>query len=355
MFGGGGKLQISVNTTTIANGDSIASYLVDAAGNLLNSTLIGAKQSLNTTDAGDKATDTAFAAGDIGMLSMGLRHDANTSIASATGNYAPLQLDALGNLKISGTLTANFTAEHNQGVLSVAGDSLIAVANVRQDTLTVDTSVTGDYNWFKSTALGEIYTHDSSALAELVLIKGDTASIVTNTGNIATSTATTATNTGTIATNTGNTTTALTNLTHAQNAAFASGDKGVEFLAVRQDTNVAGATATGDYSYVQTWSEGSLKVVDVANGAILQQQVSVTSTATKFPTTPLANRRSIMLQNVSLGAIFLGSSTVTATGATTGILVPANSFVDIDVGPAVDVYAVKVGAGSLSMNILEVA
>lgn len=341
MFGGGGKLQTVINTAVLANGDSIAAYLVDASGNLLTSTLIGSKQSLNSVDASDYATDAASTAGDLASLGLAVRHDANTSIATVDGNYAPLQLDANGALKISGTFAVSFTAEHDQDSASVGGDSLIGVASVRQDTLVSDTSADGDYNWFKSTALGEIYVHDSASLAELVLIKGDTASIASS-------------NT-TIATNTGTISSSLSALSKAEDAAAVSGDQGIQSLAVRKDAQGSNVGSDGDYSSLLTWSEGSLKVVDIANGAMLQQQVSVTSTAAKVPSSPLANRKSILFQNVGSNPVWVGSATVTTSGATTGIQVPANSFIDLDIGPAVELWAVKNAAGGVNCNVLEMS
>lgn len=336
-----GKYQIKVDTGTLANGDSIASYLVDSAGALITSSLIGSAQRLDANLPSERAVDTASAGGDYGALGLAQRRDANTSIASADGNYAPLQLDANGALKVSGSLNVSFTAEHNEDDPFTNGDSGMFTLLVRQDTLATSTSDDGDYGAFKSNALGELYVHDTSALAELVLIKGDTASIVTNTG-------TTATNTGTIAST-------LTALSKAEDAPHSSGDQGIQALAVRKDAQGTNVSADGDYSSLLTWSEGSLKVVDISNGSILQQQVSVTSTAAAVPSTALANRKSLMLQNTSSNKMWIGSSTVTTSGATAGIELPANSFLELEVGPAVDVYAIKSGAGSLTLNVLEMA
>lgn len=357
-----GKHVIAANPADLVNGDSIASYLVGAAGALLTSSLVGAKQALDVADLSDYATNATSAAGDIGGLGLAIRHDADTTIATASGNYAPLQLDANGALKVSGTLTATFTAEHNEDAAFTNGDSGIATLLVRQDTLATSTSADADYGSFKSNALGELYVHDTSALAELVLLKGDTASIVTNTGTTASNTGTIVTNTGTIATNTGTTATntgtiasTLTALSKAEDAAAASGDQGIMALAVRKDALATNVSADGDYSSLITWSEGSLKVVDVANIALLQQQVSVTSTAALVPAAALANRRSIMIQNTGSVKMYVGSATVTTTGATTGIELPANSFLELEAGPTVPVYVVKAGAGSATLNVLEMA
>lgn len=335
-----GKTEIHVNTTTIASGDSIAAYLTDAAGVLLTSTLNGAKQSLDVYNASDWAEDSAHTSGDIGSFALAVRHDANTSMVSADGDYAPLQVDATGNLKVSGSFSTSFTAEHNEDDPAVSGDSGIFTLLVRQDTLATSTSADGDYGAFKSNSLGELYVHDTSALAELVLIKGDTASIVTNTG-------TTATNTGTISST-------LTALSKAEDAAAVSGDQGIQALAVRKDAQGTNVNADGDYSSLQTWSEGSLKVVDISNGTILQQGLTATTTAAQMPAANLANRKTLMIQNTGSVKTYIGSSTVTATGATRGIELAGNSFIELEVGPAVNVFAIT-GSNTSTMNLLETA
>lgn len=351
-----GKHQIAVNTASLANGDSIASYLVDAAGSLITSSLISAKQRLDVNNPSEFATNAASTFGtDLGQSILAQRHDANTTLATVDGNYAPLQLDSAGNLKVSGSLSVSFTAEHNEDDPFTNGDSGMATLLVRQDTLAVSTSTDGDYGSFKSNNLGELYVHDTSALAQLVSanstltnIKSDTASIVTNTASIATSSSTTATNTTTIS----NT---LTALSKAEDAPAANADQGIQVLAVRKDAEGTNVSTDGDYSSLQTWSEGSLKVVDIANGSMLQQQISVTNTATQLPTAALANRKSLMIQNTGANKLYVGSATVTSSGATTGIELPANSFMELEVGPAVPVYAIKVGATGNNVNILELA
>lgn len=336
-----GLHNIQVNTASLPDGHSLAAYLTSAAGTLLTHTTNGSKQALDTYGADIYAEDAAHTSGDLGSFVMAVRHDANTSMVSADGDYSPLQVDALGALKVSGSLTATFTAEHNEDDAAVSGDSGIFTLLVRQDTLAASTSADGDYGAFKSNNLGELYTHDTSALAQLVLIKSDTASIVTNTG-------TTATNTGTIATT-------LSALSKAEDAAHVSGDTGIQSLAVRKDAQGSNVSTDGDYSSLLTWSEGSLKVVDIANGTILQQQVSVTNTAAQVPTANLANRKTLMLQNTGANKLYIGSATVTSSGATTGIELPANSFMELECGPAVNVYAIKVGATGNTLNVLEMA
>lgn len=51
---------------------------------------------------------------------------------------------------------------------------------------------------------------------------------------------------------------------------------------------------------------------------IKTQVISVTTTATKLPTTPVVGREYIQIQNVGTQTVYLGASTVTADTAATG-------------------------------------
>lgn len=333
-----GKHKIAIDTASLADGDSLAAYLTDASGALLTSSLVGAKQALDALTQSEHLDGTAYAAGVDYLSSMGA--------VDESGNWLPLNINAAGELLVNAAVT--FTAEHNED--SAAGDAFSGIATllVRQDTLATSTSADDDFGAFKSNALGELYVHDTDVKAQLVTanstltnIKSDTASIVTNTG-------TTATNTGTIAST-------LTALSKAEDAAHSTGDQGIQALAVRKDTQGTNTSADGDYSSLQTWSEGSLKVVDIANGAILQSQVSVTDTATALPTSALSNRKSLMIQNTGANKLWVGALSVTTSGATSGIELPANSFMELEVGPAVTVYAIKNGATGSPVNLLQLA
>ena len=79
---------------------------------------------------------------------------------------------------------------------------------------------------------------------------------------------------------------------------------------------------------------------------VKQQVVSVGATATKLPLTPLDNRRFIIVQNLSTNPIYLGSSTVTTTGATRGVVL-ANQYdsISVDITEGIDLYGI---AGSAS-------
>lgn len=371
-----GKHKIAIDTTTLADGDSIASYLVSAAGTLITHTTNGAKQAVDTYGADIYAEDSAHASGDLGSFALAVRNDTEGSLVGADGDYAPLQVDSLGRLRVNADISVNNDFVYAEDSAASSGALGASVLSVRQDTLATDTSADGDYSFFKSNVNGELYVFDtdthttlSSILTEiqsftfaedsahvsgdlgvmtlavrndtpgsLVGANGDYAPLqVDATGNLRVSGSITISG------------------QYAEDSAASSGDIGLFTLGVRRDTTGTSTSASGDYSEIQTWSNGELKVVDIANAAILQQQVGVTSTAAPLPASALANRKSLLIQNVGSAKVYIGSSTVTTSGATAGIEMPANSFMELEVGPAVPVYAVKTGGGSNNVNILEMS
>jgi hypothetical protein len=320
-----GKTQISVDTATLANGDTIGSYLVSAAGTLLTHTTVGGKEALDVYQQGVFAEDSAHTSGDLGQFILGVRNDAGTPFG-ADGDYVPLSIDASGALRVSATL--NEAGDYAEDASHTSGDIGYFNLAVRRDTRTSGTSADGDYASFNVNTNGELWVHDEDTLGQLTTANSTLTSILTE----------------------------LQSTSFAEDAAHTSGDLGTHMLAVRKDAAGTNTSADGDYSSLQTWSEGSLKVIDAANSSIKQQQVSVTSTAASLTGgSPLANRRSLLIQNVSGGKIWVGSSTVTSSGATAGIEVPSGAFLELEVTPAIDVFAVKSGGGSVVVNILEMA
>ena len=265
MSGSAGKTRILVDTAAIGDGDSIASYLVDAAGTLLTSTLVGADQSLDvnvtqsvlpagaateTTLASvltelqsiTHAEDSAHSSGHAGIMSLAVRNDAGTSLVGTDGDYAPLSVDANGNLRVTGSFTP--------------GDN------------------------------------------------------------------------------------------KAEDAAHASGDTGSFVLSVRNDNQATTfASASGDYAPFATDLKGALYTKNVYNASNLQQIVTVGTTAVALPGTPLTNRTSMFIQMLSSGQLYLGSATVTNSGATRGLQLGNGGYVAVDAGPSNLVYGIANAAG----------
>jgi len=302
----GGKTQISVNTTTVANGDSIASYLVDSAGAFLTSTSVGGKQRLDVITPANFAEDSAHASGDYGTQVLAVRNDGGTSLVSADGDYSPLQVDSVGRLRVVGDFTATSDYVYDEDSAHSSGSPGAFVLGVRNDSNTALTSADGDYSPMATDSAGRLKVIAGGQFAE--------------------------------------------------DSAASSGDIGQFVLSVRRDTVGASASANGDYAELQTNAVGKLRTINVSDSTILQQAISVGTTAVALPTSALANRESLMVQNTgsSSRTLYIGSATVTSSGSTKGIAIGKGGFVNLDVGPNVTVYAIADGSSG-EAAILEVA
>lgn len=256
MAGNAGKTRIVVDTGTLADGDSIAAYLVasgtqlTATGTALDVNVVGVATEttlasiLTELQAITFAEDSAHASGDLGVMGLAVRNDAGTTLAGTDGDYAPLSLDASGNLRVAGSLTAN---------------------------------IEGDY---------------------------------------------------------------------AEDSAHASGDRGLFSLSVRNDNQATTFTsATGDYAPFATDAKGALYTKSAHNASNLQQIVTVGTTAVALPASALTNRTSMFVQMLSSGQLYLGSATVTNSGATRGLNLGNGGYVSLDVGPSNAVYGIANAAG----------
>lgn len=87
---------------------------------------------------------------------------------------------------------------------------------------------------------------------------------------------------------------------------------------------------------------------------IENQVVSVTTTATKLPTTPLVGRKYILLQNVGTVTVYIGKSDVTAdtTSSTGGLQLLPYGYWLAEYDHTVDVYG-RVAAGTCNVVVEE--
>lgn len=85
----GSEMQVDVVTSALPTGAATAANQTTGNGHL--STLAGAV----------KAEDAAHSSGDAGVPALAVRADADASLAGATGDYTPLQVDDNGFLKVN--------------------------------------------------------------------------------------------------------------------------------------------------------------------------------------------------------------------------------------------------------------
>ena len=250
--------------------------------------------------AGRYLEDAAHASGDAGLFMLAVRNDADTSMVSADGNYAPLQVDENGRLKVVADLEVANSAEKIEDSAHASEDVGSYSLGVRADTrpTNANTSADGDYCSFFINANGELYVKDTDALAKLTeidnvldTIKTDTAAMVVDLAaieaellaqgitldGIETEVLDQGTTLDNIETSIDNIEADIDSLTKAEDSAHISGDSGIMSLAVRADSDGSLVSADGDYAPLQVDSAGKLKVAgDVTIFPVGSEQYTVT-------------------------------------------------------------------------------
>ena len=181
-----GALWVSVDGTV-----TVGSHAVTNAGTFAVQIDAGAVTSLALIDDVVFAEDVAAQAADKGVAVLAVRRDADTSLVGTDNDYAQLQVDANGYLKVEifdgggshtvdGTVTANLAAGTNNigdvDVLTVVtgtgatnlgkaedaahttGDTGVYMLAVRDDALAAHSGTDGDYESLHTNAIGALYT-----------------------------------------------------------------------------------------------------------------------------------------------------------------------------------------------------
>lgn len=142
--------SVVFDTANTSEGANVGAYLRASDGTLLTHT----SGALNVRQAGVFAEDSAHGSGDLGTQILAVRNDAGTSLVSADGDYSPLSVDSTGALRVAGS----FAPQDNKAEDAAHSDGATGsyVLSVRQDTLASSTSADGDYQSFKTDALGRL-------------------------------------------------------------------------------------------------------------------------------------------------------------------------------------------------------
>jgi hypothetical protein len=416
--------KLTFDTTdadTRADSANVGAYLRSDDGTLLTHTTDGSREALDVYTELGKAEDSAHSSGDIGAMALGVRSDAGGTLVSADGDYSPLSIDASGNLRVAGSFsggaeyaedaahttgdTGNFilaVANHTEGALHSADGDYAAlqvddtgrlrvvadldttnlaekaedsahssadignyVLTVRQDTPASSTDADGDYQSFKSDSVGKLYVNapDSDAIlttidAVLDTIKTDTAALVVDLAAIEVELLDQGTTLDAIEVDTGSIDSTLTALSKSEDAAHSSGDQGIQALAVRNDTLASLVDTDGDYAPLQVNANGALYVEiaegdddDLADGTAVATANSVTTTAEDIVASPLASRKYLFVYNNGNRDCFIGGTGVTA-GA--GFPLPPGAMLEMRAGPSIDVEIIA-EAGSQDIRALELS
>ena len=160
MAGSLTKGQLIFDPSDAADSDNIGAYLrAGSDGDLLSSTLIGSRESLdvsvgldaaNQDEFGIFAEDAAHTTGDLGIQILAVRNDTQGSLVDTDGDYGSLQLDSAGRLRtvtdldLSGDLVPDDDP--------IGSESPLLVGHVAHDTSAALDAVSADDDKAQSTS-----------------------------------------------------------------------------------------------------------------------------------------------------------------------------------------------------------
>lgn len=215
----------------------------------------GVTPGVAATDLG-KAEDAAHASGDTGVLLLGVRNDQSPSPAATTsndGDYAALQVDQYGSLRITGGVTVSGIGTGNSDISKAedtahqTGDAGMLMLGVRRNAEAVGSDTDGDYSTLNVDGSGRLRT--------LATVSGTVPITVENAGTLAAITGTVpvrTTNNGTVSvSNTVNT---------LENSGTLAAISGTVNIHATGGTVTVGAIAAGDNNI------GNVDVASIAAG-----------------------------------------------------------------------------------------
>lgn len=357
------KDQIIFDTTdaaTIGDSDKILSGILSTDGStLITDTLEGGKQgldvyvinsSLTAATGAEKAEDAVHSSGDTGNFVLAVANHTEGALHSADGDYAALQVDSSGRLRVIADLDFTPNAEKAEDSAHSSGDIGNFILAVRQDTLASSTSADGDYAALKENSKGELYVIDTDGNALLTTIdavldtiKTDTAAMVVDLAAIEVEQLAQGVTLDAILVDTSSIDSTLTALSKAEDSVHGSGDQGIMALAVRNDAGTALA-ADGDYIPFSMDSSGALRVVDTSSGtdvalantaiANAVNTMTVADTAEDVVASPLASRKYLYVYNNGNKRLFIGASGVTSSN---GFPISPRAYMELRAGASIDI------------------
>lgn len=287
---------------TPSDGDSVAAYLRTGTEALTSTSGALDVNVASSTGLGIFAEDSAHASGDLGQQILAVRNDAGTSLVSADGDYAPLQVDSTGALRVAADISVTTGSDKAEDSAHASGDIGTYVLAVRQDTLSAS-AADGDYASFKLDSLGRLWTNAA--------VSGDVADDAADSGNPM--------KIGTRA------------VSGALAAVSATGDR---------------ADAISDL-YRRMWVNTAPNIAG-SNAAV---SVDTTAGGVALFASPLAGRRKVEVQNLGNKAIFIGTGTVTSSN---GVRIAAGGTYSTDLGPDIALKAIA-ETGTQDVRVLQLA
>ncbi len=223
------KLRFIAGTGIPVTGTvTVGSHAVTNAGTFVTQVDGAALTALQLIDDAVFAEDTAAQAADKGIQILAVRRDADTSLVGADNDYAPLQVNAAGSLKVAITAGAGSggTSIADDAVFTPATTSITPVGGTYRSTL--DTVDDGDAGAFAMTANRAIHVNLRTA-AGVELAAGDQ---------------------------------------YAEDVASAGAENLTLAGAIRRDAAAVGSGADGDYSTINVNNVGRLWTTTVVDTAL---------------------------------------------------------------------------------------
>jgi len=184
--------------------------------------------------------DAAHVSGNKGTMALGVRRDANTTLVGTDGDYAPVQVDANGNLKVAVIVGATSGTEYIEGDVDATIAGTAVMWEDSADTLRAVSAA-------KPLPIGDA--------GGSLTVDGTVAATQSGAWNVTNVSGTVSLPTGaaTLAEQQTQTTALqlIDNLVLAEDAVHASADPGVQLLAVRKATPADLSGTDGDYEPLQ--------------------------------------------------------------------------------------------------------
>jgi hypothetical protein len=303
------KDRIIFDPTDPTVSEDIGAYIRASDGTLITHTNVGGKDGLDVNiinpitvnSASDRAEDSAHTSGDVGSYILAVRQDTLTSSTSADGDYASFKVDSVGSLYTRDTgvkASLDSVIKTDNGAFTDGASMGLAMFGV---------DAANTYQPFKLNAAGEL------------LVAADV-SVTTGSDKV-------------------------------EDSAHANADVGTYILSVREDTLTSSTSASGDYQSIKTDALGRMYTND-AHQSMLVTPKSVTTTASALVASSLANRKQILVQNISSKNVYLGTSA--AVTDVNGFKLGAGMSIELDLAAAVALFAISVGAAA-DVRIIELA
>jgi len=332
----------TTDSDSLAASDKVGAFVTSDDGTLITHTTDGSREALDVFTELGQTEDAAHGSGDTGVMSLAVRNDTEGSLVDTDGDYAPLQVDSSGRLRVIADLDVTNLAEKAEDSAHTTADIGNFVLGIRMDDVdggngALLAGTEGDYQGLFTSAKGELHTRDNDSVDLLTTIDADTDTIAGDTTSIDAT---------------------LTALSKAEDSVHGSGDQGIMALGVRNDAETPLA-ANGDYIPFMMDASGALLTISpmqddaLAETAIANDvnTLDVASTAEDVVTAPLTDRKYLWIYNNDNRDIFIGGSGVAVAD---GFPLPPDGWMELRIGAAVDIEWISTKA-SHEIRTLEIS